>query len=183
MFGPGEDLPVIVEMAAQFAFQKHNGQTRRITGEPYFTHVAEVAAAVGALGAPPPVIAAALLHDVIEDTDTTADELREMFGDEVTALVLEVTGVSKREDGNRAVRKRIDLEHYRQASFWGKTIKVCDRSHNAQDIAVNDPAFWASAYRRETVELVVALGDAHKSAVESLRAFVTSTIAKPDGAA
>ena len=85
------------------------GQQRKYTLEPYIVHPAEVASMVAQYNNNEAMVAAAWLHDVIEDTNVTSEILREEFGDEITELVIWLTDVSKPEDGNRATRKAIDL--------------------------------------------------------------------------
>lgn len=81
----------LVLNALQFAEWAHRGQTRRFTGEPYFAHCMRVAGAVMRTNSSPTVVAAALLHDTVEDTDVTIEEIRLHFGDEVGDLVAALT--------------------------------------------------------------------------------------------
>lgn len=89
----------LIQKAVALAVRKHDGQTRKGPAAIAYTHhLAEVSALVGAFGGSPEVIAAAWLHDVVEDTDTSLAALRDAFGDEVAGLVEEVTddpGLSK----------------------------------------------------------------------------------------
>jgi (p)ppGpp synthase/HD superfamily hydrolase len=91
---------------------------------------------------------AALLHDVLEDTQTKRDHIEDMFGSDVAQLVEELTDVSKPEDGNREIRKAIDRAHTAQASPRGKTIKLCDLIDNAGSIQEHDAKF-AKTYMHE----------------------------------
>ena len=84
----------IVEKAYRYAMKKHEGQTRK-SGEPYFTHPAQVAYILAEMELDPQSICAALLHDVVEDTDTTHEELAEEFGETITMLVDGVTKLNK----------------------------------------------------------------------------------------
>jgi len=141
------DLPLI-ERALEVAKIAHGDQKRKYTDEPYVTHCVRVAFTVFAVGARDELISAALLHDVVEDTDVTLEELEELFGAEVASLVEQVTDVSRPEDGNRAVRKKLDREHLALASAEGATLKLADLLDNHSDISRRDPDF-ARVYRSE----------------------------------
>ena len=99
------------------------------------------------------MIAAALLHDVVEDTDVTIDEIRNEFGNAVALLVDDLTDVSKKEDGNREVRKAMDREHTAKASAAAMVVKAADMISNGKDIKINDPAF-AKVYLKEMKALL-----------------------------
>ena len=103
----------LLERARVFATAAHAavGQTRKYTGEPYVVHPLEVANIVLSVGGTEAMVAAAMLHDVLEDTGVTFDLLEDEFGEEVAQLVLWLTDVSKPEDGNRSTRKALDRQH------------------------------------------------------------------------
>lgn len=94
------------------------------------------------------MIAAALLHDVLEDTAVTVDVLEEQFGSEVADLVLWLTDVSKPEDGNRSTRKALDRQHSAAAPAAAQTVKVADLISNTRSIVAHDPGF-AKVYIEE----------------------------------
>lgn len=126
-------------------------QKRKYTGLPYIVHPAEVVDLllnhVFTTRAPiPEVIAAAWMHDLLEDcSDVYSEEMmRKDFGDNVTDLVLEVTDISRPEDGNRAWRKTLDRAHIAKASYDGQCIKIADMISNTRDIIVNDLKFAAT---------------------------------------
>ena len=96
---------------------------------------------------------AALLHDTVEDTDATHEEIARFFGDKVSELVKGLTDVSKPEDGNRATRKAIDRDHIAQGSKEVQTIKVFDLIHNTESIKEHDPKFW-EVYKLEKQDLL-----------------------------
>lgn len=139
-----------VERAKVFATAAHAavGQTRKYTGEPYVVHPLEVAALVESIGGTEAMIAAALLHDVLEDTAVTVDVLEEQFGSEVADLVLWLTDVSKPEDGNRSTRKALDRQHSAAAPAAAQTVKVADLISNTRSIVAHDPGF-AKVYIEE----------------------------------
>jgi (p)ppGpp synthase/HD superfamily hydrolase len=115
----------LIDRARAFATAAHAGQLRKFVGTPYVAHPIEIAAIVASVpGATPEMIQAALLHDVVEDTPVTLEEIRGEFGEDVARLVDEVTKVSKRGDGNRAVRKAMDCLHFAAASPEGQTNKL-----------------------------------------------------------
>lgn len=127
--------------AFQCCVEWHGEQKRKYTGEPYFLHPLAVAKTVSCFTDDEEVIIAALFHDVLEDTPVKPDYIAGMFGNEVLKLILEVTDVSKKEDGNRAVRKAIDNEHLSKASYYGKLIKLADSRDNTSTIVAYDKNF------------------------------------------
>lgn len=147
----------VYAMAAHAAVQ----QKRKYTGEPYIVHPAEVAKIVADVpGSTPDMVAAAWLHDVIEDTGCTFTDIHMAFGIDIATLVGWLTDVSKPEDGNRAKRKAIDREHTAQAPAEAQTVKVCDLLSNTKSIVAHDPEF-ARVYLAEKRELLAVLTKAH----------------------
>lgn len=143
----------LVDKAKIFATKAHEGQVRKYSGEPYIVHPIEVSEIVARHNGSREMIAAALLHDVVEDTDVTIDEIRTEFGNSVAMLVDDLTDVSKKEDGNRAIRKAMDREHTAKASAAAMVVKAADMISNGKDIKANDPAF-AKVYLKEMKELL-----------------------------
>jgi (p)ppGpp synthase/HD superfamily hydrolase len=153
----------VVQKAQVFAIAAHSAvqQKRKYTGEPYFVHPAEVARIVaGVPGSTPDMVAAAWLHDVVEDTDCTFTDIHMAFGIDIATLVQWLTDVSKPEDGNRAVRKAIDRAHTAEAPAEAQTVKVCDLLSNTKSIVAHDPEF-ARVYLAEKRELLAVLTKAH----------------------
>ena len=147
------------EKALKFATEAHQGQTRKYTGEPYINHPIAVAELVKSVpGHTPEMVAAALLHDTVEDTQTTIRDISREFGYEVAILVSSLTDVSKPTDGNRAVRKQKDLEHIAKACPMAKTIKIADLIDNTKTIRELDPDFW-KIYKQEKIRLLRELVD------------------------
>lgn len=147
------DLPTL---ALGFAMCAHRNQKRKYTGEPYASHCRNVAAIVAEYTSDPAVIAAAALHDVLEDTEVTPAEMQDVFDDRVTLLVIEVTDVSRLDDGNRELRKRLDRDHLARSSPDGATIKLADLIDNTSSIVEHDKDF-AKAYLREKEALLEVL--------------------------
>lgn len=148
----------LIQRAREFASEAHASidQRRKYTGDPYIVHPEAVAELVAATGAGTEVIAAAWLHDVVEDTPVTLEQLRHEFGDDVAGLVDDLTDVSRRSDGNRATRAAIDREHTAGADPRAKTVKLADVVHNLVDIVASDPVF-AETYLAEKERLLEVL--------------------------
>jgi (p)ppGpp synthase/HD superfamily hydrolase len=159
--------------AAEFAAKWHGsiGQVRKYTGEPYIHHPAEVAALVASVPHDEIMLAAAWLHDVVEDTPCTLAEVQNEFGTEVAELVGWLTDASKPEDGNRAVRKAMDREHTADAPSKAKTVKLADLIDNSRSILALDPDF-AKVYIREKERLLEVL----KEGDPTLHAMATQIV-------
>ncbi len=102
------------------------------------------------------ILAAAALHDTIEDTETTEEELRTFFGDEIARLVLEMTddkSLPKQE------RKRLQIEQAQHMSSEGALVKLADKICNLRDVAANPPAEWSLARRMEYFDWAKAVVD------------------------
>jgi len=149
-----------VEIAMTFCIAAHAavGQVRKYTGEPYSMHPMEVARIIieHVPDYTDEMICAALLHDVVEDTQVPLAVVRAMFGPTVGDMVEQLTDVSKAEDGNRAVRKAIDLQHTAQACPAAKTVKLADLISNSSSITAHDPEF-AKVYLAEKRALLEVL--------------------------
>lgn len=160
--------------AADFADAKHRGQVRKYTAEPYIVHPAEVAKIVASCPeATDRMIAAAWLHDVVEDTPVTLSEIDDRFGSHVAMLVGFLTNASRPEDGNRAARKRIDRTHIATAPPEAQTVKLADLISNTSTITRHDPEF-ARVYLAEKRDLLTVLtrGNATLHAVATALAKV-----------
>jgi (p)ppGpp synthase/HD superfamily hydrolase len=133
----------IVEKARVFATAAHAAaaQLRKYTNEPYIVHPTEVASIVSQHGGTNEQIAAAWLHDVVEDTGVTLEIIKAEFGSEVADLVGWLTDVSRPEQGNRATRKAIDRAHTAMAPAEAQTIKLADLISNCTSIKEHDEAF------------------------------------------
>lgn len=135
-------------LAIYFAKYKHRNQVRKYTNEPYFVHCREVAHIIKGATGDIDVICAAYLHDTVEDTTATFEQIEALFNPRVRQLVYEVTDVSKSEGGNRATRKKFDREHIWNASPNGQLIKLADLISNTSSILQHDPSF-AKVYLAE----------------------------------
>jgi (p)ppGpp synthase/HD superfamily hydrolase len=152
----------IVEKARLVAEDAHAGTERKYTGEPYFTHVEEVAGYVQALGGSEDMVAAAYLHDVVEDTEWTHDDIKREFNPTIAEYVYFLTNISIGSSEPRRVRKAMDRAHIKKAPIPVKTIKLADLKSNLKDIAQNDPSF-APLYMKEKVKMLGVLTDGHPS--------------------
>lgn len=138
----------LVLQAARFAARKHRDQRRKgVQAEPYINHPLEVADVLWSEGGvtDPEVIAAALLHDTLEDTQTTLNELRGDFGERIAALVGEVS--DERSLDWRA-RKKLQISRARSASRDAKLIKLADKLCNLRSLLATPPANWSIERQR-----------------------------------
>ena len=143
--------------AALFAAAKHRDQRRKdAAASPYINHPLAVAEVLARHGVSDTVVLqAALLHDTIEDTETTAEELGERFGPSVRDVVLEVTDDKRLP---KAERKRRQVEKAGTISDSAKLVKIGDKICNVIDVASSPPADWPDSRRLEYLdwtELVV----------------------------
>ena len=164
----------IVKKALKFATKAHDRQVRKYTGEPYINHTIAVARLVAKVSDDKRMEAAALLHDVVEDTDVTIEEIVREFGLFIGSLVADLTDVSKPEDGNRRMRKEMDFKHTAVSSASAKTIKLSDLIDNTSSIVGADEGF-ARVYMAEKERLLTVLkeGDSklHKMASNLVKEF------------
>ncbi|GAA5151538.1 GTP pyrophosphokinase [Microbacterium pseudoresistens] len=162
---PKGDL-AIIERAYRVAAEKHEGQKRQ-SGEPYITHPLAVAQILAELGLGPRAIAAALLHDTVEDTGYALTELTEAFGDEVAMLVDGVTKLDKVKYGESAqaetVRKMIVAM---SKDIRVLLIKLADRLHNARTWGFVSPE-KAERKATETLEIYAPL--AHRLGIQAIK--------------
>jgi guanosine-3',5'-bis(diphosphate) 3'-pyrophosphohydrolase len=146
---PAQNHIALLVSAAAFAAEKHRDQRRKgADASPYINHPIALAnvlvSEAGILDVS--TLVAALLHDTVEDTDTAVDELRRLFGDEITAIVLEVTDDKSLP---KAERKRLQIEHAPHLSYRAKLVKLADKVCNLRDIRLTPPAGWPLERRRE----------------------------------
>ena len=134
------------------------GQRRKYTDQPYIVHPIRVAGIVDKFGGTDEMIMAAYLHDVVEDTGVSIEDILDMFGSVVAVIVDGLTDVSKPEDGNRAVRKAMDRQHSADATWAAQFVKCADIIDNAGDIGDHDPSFNV-VYRQEMLLLLGVLDE------------------------
>ena len=148
----------LVARAREFAVRAHAriNHRRKYTHQPYDVHLKQVAQLVAEVTDDEATIAAAWLHDTLEDTPATWEDIEAGFGSEVASLVAELTDVSRPSDGNRAVRKALDRAHLARASKRAKTVKLADLIDNLRDVAANDAKF-GRVFVTEAVALIEVL--------------------------
>lgn len=163
--------------AYNVAYEQHDGQLRKYTDEPYIVHPVAVADILWdfMMRSDTPlrarendVLSAALLHDTIEDTEYTQEELWDEFGPVIGYMVYYLTDISRPEDGNRATRKAMDAAHYARGPAETQTIKVADLIDNTKSIAEYDPDFW-QVYLKEKERMLDLLTLAEPGLVEVAR--------------
>jgi|TARA_B100001094_G_scaffold326752_1_gene383533 (p)ppGpp synthase/HD superfamily hydrolase len=152
----------MLDEVLKFATMAHGDQKRKYTGEPYIVHPIAVSEIVKTVPHTDEMIAAALLHDVVEDTPFTIDDINDRFGNKVAELVSWLTDVSRPEDGNRKTRKSLDREHIVEAPAEAQTIKLADLIHNTKSIEQHDPGFW-KVYKQEKIALLDVLTKGDRS--------------------
>ena len=138
--------------AALFAAQRHKDQRRKdAEGSPYINHPLAVARLLSVEGgiSDTEVLMAALLHDTVEDTETTAQELEALFGKRVTDIVLEVTDDKTLP---KARRKQLQISNSSLKSAEAALVKIADKICNLRDVAASPPFDWPIKRRREYFE-------------------------------
>ncbi len=138
--------------AAHYAARQHKDQIRKgANSEPYIVHPLEVAKLLADIGGVTDheVLMAAILHDTIEDTDSTNEEIKSLFGERVCSIVLEVTD-DKSLPKER--RKELQVEHAPHLTPEAKQLKMCDKISNISDIVNNPPKEWPLERKLEYVE-------------------------------
>lgn len=138
--------------AVAFAAEKHRHQRRKdAEASPYINHPIALANVLCHEGGVDhiTVLCAAVLHDTIEDTETTASELEAVFGRLVASVVLEVTDDKSL---NKAARKQLQIDHAPQLSDEAKLVKLADKICNLRDVLASPPAGWSRDRKREYFE-------------------------------
>ena len=163
------DLSLLLRALA-FAAHKHRDQRRKdVAASPYINHpiaLADVLVNEGGIEEVE-VLCAALLHDTIEDTDTTRDEVAGAFGERVAAIVAEVT-----DDKTLATaeRKEAQVEHAAHISREAKLVKLADKICNLRDVVAHPPAGWSLERRREYFDWAKRVVDRLRGAHPGLEA-------------
>lgn len=163
--------------ALAFAAQKHRDHRRKDSQQtPYVNHLIAVVEVLVEHGVDDPaVLAAAALHDTVEDTDTTLDELRAAFGDEIAAVVAAVTDDKKLV---KAERKRLQVEHAPQLAPRARLVKLADKICNLRDVADQPPAGWPLARRQEYFDWAKAVVDGLRGTHAALEAAFDAAYAR-----
>ena len=157
--------------ALQFAAVKHRDQRRKdLEASPYINHPIALANILWREGGVTDanVICAALLHDTVEDTETSEAELRKAFGRKIASIVMEVTD-DKTLD--KAVRKRLQIEHAPHLSREARLVKLADKISNVRDMLDSPPAHWPIRRRREYFDWARKVVDALRGVHPKLEAI------------
>jgi guanosine-3',5'-bis(diphosphate) 3'-pyrophosphohydrolase len=146
------DALAAILKALHFAADKHRDQRRKdIDASPYINHPIEVAELVSRVGGvnDPVTLQGAILHDTIEDTKTTPEELEAAFGPEVRRLVEEVTDDTSLP---KAERKRLQIEQAPHISDRARVVKLADKIANVRSVTQTPPAKWPLSRRQEYLD-------------------------------
>ncbi len=167
----------LVNRAIRFATEAHEriDHLRKYSNLSYTVHLEQVAKITTTITDDEEMISAAWLHDVVEDTPATLEDIEREFGSSVAILVRELTDISKPSDGNRAERKSIDKGHLAQASGRAQTIKLADLIDNCKDITKHDPRF-ARVYVNEMEALLRVLVNADEGLMSRARRTMEKSI-------
>ena len=171
-----EDLKQLLKALA-FAAHKHRDQRRKdVEASPYINHPSSLANILSNEGhiTDISVICAALLHDTVEDTDTTPEELEREFGEEIRKIVMDVTDDKTLE---KAARKQYQIEHAAHACDQAKRVKLADKISNLRDVADNPPADWDLQRRQEYFDWAKAVIDELRGAHGPLEALFDAAYA------
>lgn len=175
----GLDNPVAKVLSAlAFAADKHRNQRRKDTdASPYINHPIALARllACEALEQDGDILAAAALHDTVEDTDTTFEEIKAEFGGAIADIVREVTDDKSIE---KAERKRLQIEHAAHASMAAKAVKLADKICNLRDLSSAPPADWSIERRREYFDWAKQVVDALRGSYPLLERFFDAEYAR-----
>lgn len=156
--------------ALAFAAHKHRNQRRKdADASPYINHpiaLAHVLASEGGISDTRTLIAA-VLHDTVEDTETSCEELRERFGRKIADVVAEVTDDKTLP---KAERKRLQIEHAPHMSKRAALVKLADKTCNLRDVVHASPAGWSLQRRREYFDWAKAVVDGLPPVSRRLRA-------------
>jgi guanosine-3',5'-bis(diphosphate) 3'-pyrophosphohydrolase len=164
--------------ALAFAAHKHRRQRRKdVEASPYINHPIALARTLAVEGGivDTATLIAAVLHDTVEDTDTTFDEIRALFGARVAATVREVTDdktLAKPE------RKRLQVEHAPHMSRRAALVKLADKTSNLRDVAASPPHGWPLARRRAYFDWAKAVVDQLPPVSKRLRAAFDEAYSK-----
>ncbi|MDP8985545.1 MAG: HD domain-containing protein [Pseudomonadota bacterium] len=175
----GFDNPVAkVLNALEFAADEHRNQRRKdADASPYINHSIALARllACEALEQDGDILAAAALHDTVEDTDTTFEEIKAGFGGAIADIVREVTDDKTIE---KAERKRLQIEYAARASMAAKAVKLADKICNLRDLNSAPPADWSIDRRREYFDWAKQVVDAMRGSYPLLERFFDAEYAR-----
>lgn len=163
--------------ALMFAAERHRDQRRKDAGEsPYINHLIAVTKLLAEVGIDDPVVLiAAALHDTVEDTATSREEIEAIFGAVVAGVVAEVTD-DKTLPKER--RKTAQIEHAPHLSAAAKLVKIADKICNVRDVAGNPPRHWSLTRRRDYIEWAAAVVEGCRGVHAPLESVWEATLAQ-----
>jgi len=164
--------------AAQFAAEKHAQQRRKgAAQEPYINHLIEVARLIADSSdqLDPELIMAGLLHDTVEDTGVTKEEIAHKFGPDVASLVAEVTDDKTLP---KETRKALQVKNAPKKSLRGQTLKLADKISNVRDVGSSPPEGWPLERRREYFDWAKRVVDGLRGVSPRLEAAFDEAYAK-----
>lgn len=162
--------------AVNFAADKHRDQRRKnIEASPYINHPIQVAELIARVGEVDDlaVLLAAVLHDTVEDTETSFEELEDLFGPEVSDLVTEVTDDKSL---SKAERKKEQIRHTVTMTNRAKLIKLADKTCNVRDVAHSPPEDWDLKRRKEYLDWASKVIEGCRGTNERLELFFDETL-------
>ena len=171
-------MPAMLIGALNFAADKHRNQRRKDKeASPYINHPIMLAKILAVEGGVEDglVLSAAVLHDTIEDTETSYDELAEQFGREIADVVLEVTDDKALP---KAERKQLQIEHAPHLSRAAKLVKLADKIANVRDVADHPPSEWPMERRREYFDWAKRVVDGLRGTHDVLEAAFDAAYAR-----
>ena len=166
--------------ALAFAADKHRKQKRKGTdASPYINHpIALVDVLVNEGGVTDmTVLCAAVLHDTVEDTQTTPQELAELFGEKVAGIVMEVTDDKSLD---KPERKRLQIEHAAHLSHEARLVKLADKICNLRDVLSAPPAGWPTERKQEYFDWAAGVVAGMRGAHPELEARFDAVLARRD---
>ncbi len=159
-------METIAERMLSFAIEKHKGQLRKYTGEPYIVHPIAVCNIVSPYWPGDDIVkAVAYGHDLVEDCNVSWEQLKYRFNLEIATGIYMLSDL---EEGNRETRKRLSRQRLADAPGWVQDIKVADLIHNTQSIVEHDPRF-AKVYIAEKILLLDVLTAANNGLMKKAR--------------
>lgn len=175
---PQRDPVGVLLRAAHFSARKHRTQRRKdADASPCINHrlaLADLLANEAGI-VDPVVLAAAILHDTLEDTETTHEELEQVFGAEIAAVVVEVTDDKSLPP---AERKRLQIEHAAQKCLRARLVKLADKTCNLRDLVDAPPATWSLGRKQEYFDWAKQVVDALRGVHGTLERLFDEAYAK-----
>ena len=168
----------LVKKATEYAAEQHLGQTRKDEANtPYINHPIALANLLTNYAGitDTDVIVAALLHDTVEDTSTTVEDIEELFGTKIRDIVIEVTDDKSLPSPER---KRLQIEHAAKISYEAKLVKLADKICNLQDILASPPRKWSLQRKQEYFDWAKAVIDQLRGTNEKLEELFDQVYAK-----